>query len=234
MKWRLPFGIVALVAFLTIGVGMLLYRAKRLPLLTMPTNIPVADDGVIHIRGNPKAPVTIEEFGDFECAFCSHFADTLKQVEEGFGDRLSVIFRNFPLTSHQHARDAALAAEAAGLQGRFWEMHDLLYHEQADWSKAADARELFGTYARKLGLDIERFKKDTENEGIKAHVVFDEKLGARLGVDSTPTIFVNNQALPATSLNPAGLRAAIDDALKNPFPKNSSNANRKEQSKDRR
>lgn len=213
MKRRLPFVIVALVAFLTVAGGALLYHAKRLPILIMPTNVPLADDGVIHVRGNPKAPVTIEEFGDFECAFCGHFADVMKQVEQDFGDRLCVIFRNFPLVSHQHARDAAWAAEAAGLQGRFWEMHDLLYHEQAVWSKTADVRELFLTYARRLGLDIERFKKDMESEQIKTHVAFDEKLGAGLGVASTPTIFVNKRALPATSLNPPGLRAAINHAL---------------------
>jgi protein-disulfide isomerase len=234
MKRRLPFVIVALVAFLTVGGGALLYRAKQLPVLTIPENriVPGMDDRVIYVRGNPKAPVTLEEFGDFECPFCSRFSDVIKQMEQDFGNRLRMIFRNFPLPAHQHAREAALAAESAGLQGRFWEMHDLLYQEQAVWSKAADVRELFSTYAGRLGLNVERFKKDMESEQIKARVAFDEKLGHGLGIEITPTIFINNRALPTTSLNPVGLRAAINDAMKSHAPDNSSsNTNRKEQSK---
>jgi protein-disulfide isomerase len=234
MKRRLPFVIVALVAFLTVAGGALLYRVKQLPILTIPENriAPGMEDRVIHVRGNPKAPVTIEEFGDFECAFCSHFADVIKQVEQDFGDRLRVIFRNFPLPIHQHAREAAFAAEAAGLQGRFWEMHDLLYREQAIWSKTADVRELFSTYAGRLELNTELFQKDMVSEQIKERVAFDEKLGHKLGIDMTPTIFINNKALPAASLNPAGLRAAIDNATKSQLSDNSpSDANQKEQSK---
>jgi len=123
-----------------------------------------------------------------------------------------------PFGSHQHAQEAAFASEAAGLQGRFWEMHDLLYREQAAWSTAADARLLFNAYAGMLGLKIDRFKKDMESDEVKRRVTSDQQQGAALGVTVTPTIFINNRALPPASLNAAGLRAAIAAAIKAKSP----------------
>src|SRR5213075_860669 len=96
--------------------------------------------------------------------------------------RLRVIFRHFPLPNHAHAREAAFAAEAAGLQGKFWEMHDLLYREQAQWSKATDAQPLWNAYAGILGLNVDRFKQDMNSETVKERVAADQKHGASLGV----------------------------------------------------
>ena len=109
---------------------------------------------------------------------------------------------------------AHLASEAAGQQGRFWQMHDLLYREQAVWSKAADVRPLFDAYAGMLGLKIDRFKKDMESDEAKRKIDADQQQGAALGVTVTLTIFINNRALPRTSLNEAGLRAAVEAAMK--------------------
>jgi protein-disulfide isomerase len=131
---------------------------------------------------------------------------------------LRVIFRHFPLPNHVHAREAAFASEAAGLQGRFWEMHDLLYREQSVWSKAADVQLLFNSYAGILGLNIDRFKKDMEGEQVKVRVASDQKHGDAVGVNTTPTVFLNDRALVPTSLNPAGLHAAIDAAMNAPPP----------------
>lgn len=216
MRRYLPFIIVAAVAILTLGSAATLYRAKRVPALAIPKDQMVskkADAESLHVRGRSDAPVTLEEFGDFQCPPCGHLAGSINQLELEYHPRLRVIFRHFPLANHRHARAAAFAAEAAGRQGRFWEMHDLLYREQSVWSKAAEVQPLLNTYAESLKLNIDRFKKDMESEEAKARVASDQKRGAALGVKNTPTIFINGHELPAASLNPAGLRTAIDAAI---------------------
>ena len=135
MKRYLPFLIVAVVALVTFGAGLMLYRAKVLP---EPTGAKDSETSALHMRGNAKAPITLEEFGDFECPPCAIMSPAIHQLEKDYGAKLRVIFRHFPLAMHKHAREAAIASEAAHLQGKFWEMHDLLYKEQAAWSKAAD------------------------------------------------------------------------------------------------
>lgn len=210
MKRYLPFVIVAAVALATFGSGFALYRAKRLAPPSAPKNSTASG---IHVRGKAEALVTIEEFGDFQCPPCGIMAEVLRKTEEQYGERLRVIFHHFPLAVHAHAREAALAAEAADMQGRFWEMHDLLYREQAAWSKAADVPTLFDSYARMIGLDLDRFKKDLQKPEVAARVDSDQKLGTSRGVTSTPTFFVNNVALPATAINPAGVQKAIETAL---------------------
>jgi protein-disulfide isomerase len=211
MKRYLPFLIVAAVALLTFGGGLMLYRANLLP---EPTAAKDAGASALHVRGNATAPVTLEEFGDFECPPCSLMSTAIHQLEKDYGAKLRVIFRHFPLAMHRHAREAAHAAEAAHLQGKFWEMHDLLYREQAAWSKAADVTAMFHNYASTLGLDVERFKKDMQSPETKARVTADHEHGSSRGVHSTPTIFINNVVLPSTSTNPNGVRAAIEAALK--------------------
>ena len=211
MKRYLPFLIVGAVALITAASGVMLYRANVLP---EPTGAKDSGSSALHVRGNPKAPVTLEEFGDFECPPCAMMSKELHQLEKDYGPKLRLIFRQFPLAMHPHAREAAAASEAAHLQGKFWEMHDLLYREQAAWSKAADVPALFSTYAGTLGLDVERFKKDMQSPETAARVTADHEHGVSRGVHSTPTIFINNTLLPSKSTNPPGVRAAIDAALK--------------------
>lgn len=158
--------------------------------------------------------MTIEEFGDFQCPPCGIMSGVLRKIEEKEGDRVRLIYHHFPLAVHAHAREAALAAEAADRQGRFWEMHDLLYREQAIWSKAPDVPNLFNSYAGMIGLDLDRFKKDLQNPEVAERVDGDQKLGTSRGVTSTPTLFVNTVALPPAAINPPGLNKAVETALK--------------------
>jgi protein-disulfide isomerase len=214
MKRYLPFVIVAVVALATIGSGAMLYRAKRPHVLSIPEALSAKSGPESpHIRGNPDAPVTLEEYGDFQCPPCGMFAAFLAQLEKEYDSRLRVVFRNFPLMMHEHAREAALAAEAAGLQGRFWEMHDVLYREQDTWSKASNTRELFESYAGTIGLDPNKFKNDMDSEQAKARVDADRKRGESLGIQTTPTLFINNQPLETKDKNPEGIRAEINAAL---------------------
>lgn len=213
MKRYLPTLIVVFVGILTLASATALYRAKR-PAPLGHTTLKAGEVTANHVRGNPAAPVTLEEFGDFECPPCSKLSEPLNDLEKDYKGRVRLVFRNFPLPMHPHAREAALAAEAAGMQGRFWEMHDLLYREQASWSKASDVRALFSSYAGVLGLDVQRFKKDIDGEDAKNRVTSDQKEGSGLGVKNTPTLFLNNNAVDPKDFNPQALRAAIDNALK--------------------
>ena len=216
MKRYLPFVIVAAVALATLASGTMLYRAKRLPAPTFARNSVASEVGggeSVHARGDSDAPVTLVEFGDFQCPPCANLADPINKLEQDYGSSLRIVFRHLPLANHQHAREAALASEAAALQGRFWEMHDLLYREQSVWSKAPDVRVLFSAYAGMLGLEIDRFKKDMESEQAKARVRSDEEQAMSLGVATTPTVFINGQQVPVAYLNPPGLRTAIDSVI---------------------
>jgi protein-disulfide isomerase len=216
MKRYLPFVIVAVVALATFGSGAMLYRAKRPQLKNIPESQRLsAKSGAesVHIRGNPDAPVTLEEFGDFQCPPCGQFAGFVEELLKEYDSRLRVIFRNFPLSAHEHAREAALAAEAAGFQGKFWEMYDTLYREQAVWSKAPNARELFESYAGTIGVNLDQFKKDVDSDKARQRVDSDEALADSLGIKVTPTLFINNRPVDPKDKNPEGIRAEINAAL---------------------
>ena len=217
MKRYLPLIIVAVVAIATLGSGAMLYRAKLPHPLTIPEDKSVSREGDAeskHVRGNANAQVTLEEFGDFQCPPCGSISDFLDELVKEYDPHLRIVFRNLPLEMHQHAREAALAAEAAGLQGRFWEMHDVLYREQATWSKADNPRELFDSYAGMIGLNVDQFKKEMEGEKARARVDSDQERANSLGVQMTPTVFINDHQMSPNDKTPEGLRAAIDAALK--------------------
>src|SRR5205809_7993478 len=176
MKCYLPFVIVG-VAASTVLTRPLLCQTMQPQRLAISGDEPVSarhPAESVHIRGNPAAAVTLEEFGDFECPSCANLATFLDQVVKEYHPRARLIFRNFPLAMHQFARDAALAAEAAGLQGRYWEMHDTLYREQPVWSSSSDARTLFISYAETLGLDLQQFKRDMGSEKVRARIESDQ------------------------------------------------------------
>ena len=220
MKRYLPFIIIIAVALGALGSATALYRAKKRTQLSIPAPIVIAgrEAEAVHSLGDSKAAVTLEEFGDFQCPPCATIAPLINQLEQDYKSDLRVIFSHYPLPTHQHAFEAALASEAADLQGRFWEMHDLLYREQSSWSKAPDVRPLFNAYAGILGLNIDRFKKDMESEPVKARVTSDQTRAASLGVSTTPSIFINNRAVPPSSLNPVALRDAVKAAINSKAP----------------
>jgi protein-disulfide isomerase len=157
-------------------------RTEWHPVLTMP----VSEDRD-HIQGPSDAAVTLIEYGDYECPYCGAAYPIVKEVQARMGERLRFVFRNFPITTaHPHAEQAAEAAEAAAVQGSFWEMHDLLYENQ----KRLENEDLRG-YAEQLGLDVGHF--DTElSEHVHADRVHDDFLsGVRSGVNGTPTFYIN-------------------------------------------
>ena len=140
-----------------------------------------------HIQGPMDAPVTLVQYGDYECPYCGAAYPIIKEVQARMGEGLRFVFRNFPITtSHPHAEQAAEAAEAAAAQGKFWEMHDLLYENQ----RHLRDRDLHG-YAKQLGLDTELFDKELA-EHLHADRVHEDFLsGVRSGVNGTPTFYIN-------------------------------------------
>jgi len=217
MKRYAPFIIVGLVAAVAIGGGTIFYRAKLAanpPLRISKETADAKQTG--HVLGPADAPLTLEEFGDFQCPPCGKLSEPINQLQKQYN--LRVIFREFPLPVHAHAREAACAAEAAGMQGRFWQMHDMLFREQAVWSNSPDARTLFSAYAGMLQLDLDRFKRDMDSSEVVQQVESDQQRGALIGVQTTPTIFLNNQAVPPEQLKPENLAGAVEAAVKNVKP----------------
>lgn len=140
-----------------------------------------------HITGNDSSEITLVEFGDFECPHCGHAHPLIQRLLKEKGNQFRFVFRHFPLQeSHPHAYTAALAAEAAGRQGRFWEMHDLIFEHQKHLSTG-----LFLDLAEQLNLDLVKFGNDWKSDEVAGKVELDFESGIRSGVNGTPTFFVN-------------------------------------------
>jgi protein-disulfide isomerase len=140
-----------------------------------------------HIQGPPDAPIKLLEYGDYQCPYCGQAYPVVKEIQKYLGERLCFAFRNFPLANmHPYAEHAAEAAEAAGAEGRFWEMHDLLFENQ----QALEDEDL-ASYAETLGLDAQRFMKAVTSGANATRIREDFRSGARNGVNGTPTFFIN-------------------------------------------
>jgi hypothetical protein len=192
------------------GGGAMLLRSKQRPATTATAaQVSGGKPGAQppHVRGQADALVTIEEFGDFECPPCAGLSRSIATLKQDYGARLRVIFRHFPLEKHQHALAAAYAAEAAGLQGRFWEMHDLLYQEQRTWHYARNVQPLFTGYAQRLGLDVERFQRDSVSEEAKARVAADRERAASLRITKLRLSSLTSARCPAPIYSPTACAA---------------------------
>lgn len=168
-----------------------------------------------HVYGNAKSKVIIIEYGDYECPGCATAAPILSQVSQKYKDKIGFIFRNFPLTSiHPNALAAATAVEAAGLQGKFWEMHNAIYTNQSDWENLSgtDRTTYFVNQAKTLGLNTTKLQ-DTinNNDNIQKKIDFDRALGSKLGITGTPTIYVNGKDYSSTRYNGSHLSTDTND-----------------------
>jgi hypothetical protein len=191
----LPPALIACALLLAVACGVWLWRSSReTPVAGVGAGSPGASPP--QAVGSASAPVTIEEFGDYQCPPCGAVYPELEKIREDYGDRVRLIYRHYPVTRlHPNALAAAHAAEAAGLQGKFWEMHGQLYRAQKSWGNSTDAAALFVSYARSLGLDAEHERATS------------------LGVDGTPTFFVNGRQLPPDAISGRHVRAAVEGAL---------------------
>jgi protein-disulfide isomerase len=165
-----------------------------------------------HIEGQGKAGVTLVEYGDYQCPYCGQYFPILQQVLTEYGQQIYFQFRNFPLTSlHPNAFAGARAAEAAGLQGKFWQMHDLLYEQNdayynggepsGSWIGATDPTPYFDADARQLGLNLTQFESDYASDTVNNLINADMAAGNKLGIDATPTFYLDGkQVSPGESL----------------------------------
>ncbi len=159
--------------------------------------------------GPENAPVTIIEFSDFECPFCKRMVETLKQIHNNYKDKVKIVYKHFPLSIHKNAFIAAEASMCAHEQGKFWEMHDKMFEDQANLSKDA-----LISKAESLGLDSNKFKQCLESGKYKEYVKRDMMDGARAGVSGTPAFIINNETFISGAVGYDRLAEAIDQALK--------------------
>lgn len=176
---------------------------------TASENVPFTEilKDSIHTKGEASAEAKIVEFGDFQCPACGQSYPIVKQFLKDKGDKVYFVFKNYPLVQvHPNAVPSARAAEAAGKQGKYWQMHDILYEKQTEWSALADPTQKFEGYAKSLGLNLDQFKKDM-GEAIGV-INRDAALAKKAGVNSTPTFFINGKIYPGVlSLQ------ALEDAI---------------------
>ena len=140
------------------------------------------------IRGNERAPVTVVAFSDFQCPFCARGEETLSQVLKAYGDKVRIVWKHQPLSMHANALPAAMASEAARVQGKFWEMHDKMFAQQA-----ALSRESYERWAGELGMDLDRFRRALLDDALAQRIAEDQALAARVGAQGTPTFFINGE-----------------------------------------
>ncbi|HEX8181962.1 MAG TPA: thioredoxin domain-containing protein [Pyrinomonadaceae bacterium] len=221
MKRFLPVVIIIAVLIVALGGAAMLMRepvstpSPALSTATPTQRVVQTEEQPVHFKGRIDAPLQLEEFGDYQCPPCGQFHPVVQRVVAQYGDRVRFSFRNFPLvTIHKFAAEAARAAEAAGAQGKFWEMHDLLYERQQEWSKGAAARPFILKYAQELGLDMNRFTQDIDGAVAGMRVAQDESVGRIRGVTGTPTLYLNGREVPFEQfMDYDKLRAVIDAAL---------------------
>ncbi len=170
----------------------------------------VRDDS--QASGPADATVTLVEFGDLQCPACGAEHPILKSILQDYEGKIRFVFRHFPLSIHANAQLASRAAEAAGAQGKFWEFHDLLYERQDDWSYQLKPQGKFESYAAELGLNLDQFKQDEVNAALADKIAQDMGDGDALGVNATPTLYVNGEKLESGA--DAVVRAKLDEALR--------------------
>lgn len=180
-----------------------------------------ANEGVVaeaHVKGNPEAGVVLVEYSDFQCPACAQFYPYVKDILSEYPDDIRFEYRHFPLINiHPQAVPAARAAEAAGQQGKFWEMHDKLFEEQNTWAKGSGAGAYFNQYAEEIGLDVNLFRRHLNSSTLHG-VVDDSFEDARVrGFSGTPTFLLNDEVMDFTTFDEfrAAIVAAIEESKNN-------------------
>lgn len=152
-------------------------------------------DGEGYIPASDSAKVTLVEFGDYECPACTVYHPFVKQILTEFSGEVSFVFRNYPLSYHKNADIASYAVEAAGLQGKYWQMHDIVFENTTDWADSGDAQKVFIGYAQNLEMDTEKYASDINSDVIKNKILSDKRDGDQAGIDATPTFFINGRKI---------------------------------------
>lgn len=177
-------------------------------LITFLISAPLfAQDGVMD-----EADVKIVKYSDYQCPACKYFVSIEEQLEEEFGDDISIVTKHFPLNMHEYAQVAARAVEAAREQGKYQEMHDMIFEEQEQWARG-NAEAMFIGYAKSLDLDVEKFQEDMNSADMQRIVMADKREGLNLGVNSTPTYFINGTKLEQNPRTYEAFKSIVEGVL---------------------
>lgn len=172
--------------------------------------------GSSHTKGEGTSGVTLVEYGDFQCPTCGSYYPIMKEVSKKYKDQVIFQFRHFPLVQiHQNAMVAHRAAEAAGKQGKFWQMHDLLYERQQTWSESTNAERIMEDYATELALNIDTFKADFASSAVSDVITADLKVGQSQGVSATPSFVLDGVKIEELPRNVESFSKLIDEAIAN-------------------
>lgn len=209
-------GISVVTLVLVVGAALIFGGKSSSAQNTQPISNPqdlIHSDSHI-VKATAKNAVTLVEFGDFQCPACGASYPVVEQLRQAYKGQITFVFRNFPLvTAHPNAMKAAEAAEAAGAQGKFFEMYNLLYTNQEKWGESKNALSYFLDYAKQLKLDVNKFKDDVNNNKYEKKIQKDMSDGSAVGVNATPTFFINGVKQEG-GLPYADFKNKIDDALK--------------------
>jgi len=214
----LPALVISLIILSIVGLVILALRSPEEPKSSESTlSISEADKKAITTgwtKGPNEAKVVLTEFGDFQCSACKRFEPILAELDKQFAGEFKLVFKHFPLTSiHQNTELAALSAEAAGSQGKFWPMHDLLFQNQEKWAESDHPLDEFLSYARQLDIDVEKFKSDVLQKRFADKISEEQKLAERLKLTGTPSFFINGNPVDI-SIGVEALKKALSEAIK--------------------
>jgi protein-disulfide isomerase len=175
----------------------------------------IVSEGSKNFYGNMESKVTFTEFVDFQCEACYAYYPHVKQLKEAYKDRVKFQIRNFPITSgHQFAKSAAASAESAARQGKFWEMHDLIFEGQKQWERAENPQaQYFEKYAQQIGLNMDKYREDLGSDEVNAVIMKDLQDVKALGGTGTPTIAINGKKIELPGPDFEKLSKLLDDAL---------------------
>ena len=195
-KWTKRLAVIFVIAGSISGIFW--YGSSRPVVSTNELLAVVADDW---IKGNKDASVTLVEYLDFECEACGAYYPVVKRLSEEFGNEVRFVTRYFPLPGHKNSMTSALAVEAAGRQGKYWEMHNIVFENQRDWGeKQAPDPKIFENFARQIGLDMDQYGKDIASQELKDRIERDRGSGQKLNLQGTPSFFLNGKKIE----NPRG------------------------------
>lgn len=202
---------VTMLSVIVVVLGGLFWWTHRQNSSTTP---PTKTGPSNHVMGENAKHVTLVEYGDFQCPACGKYYPLVKQVKQKYAKDIQFQFRNFPLISiHPNAMLAARAGEAAGQQGKFWEMHDMLYEQQTSWGPSNNAQQFFESYAKQLGLDVNKFKTTASSQATLYTINADIKAGQAADANATPTFVLNGKKIDEAPGDLAGFSKLIDSAI---------------------
>ncbi len=204
-------GLVVVIA--TIGAYQVA-TGPRAELARKDGTMSLALDQTDWTKGSKEPKATLVEYSDFQCPACGAYYPLIEETFAEYKDKISFTYRHFPLPNHKNALPAAYAGEAAGNQGKFWEMADMIFKNQTEWSESTTAVAIFEGYAQKLGLDMSQYKTDVKSDAVKTRVNRDLQSGKTSSINQTPTFFLNGKKIQ----NPRSkeeLKSLIENAIAN-------------------